>query len=397
MKNTRKLTLFIVIVLLSAVVLSGCLGSFILETTLPPLTGRVDGNDDNNSGGNNSGNYNTGIKDSVVDLYKESTPPPASSVSDMLESIHPSVVEINATLADGTSAGSGVFIGKGENNSYILTCQHVVEDATKLTVILTDKTEHNAYYVGGLPDQDIAVIKINKVSGITFAEYRDLAEYPLRVGEDVYAIGNPLGSLGGSVTKGIISSAVPRDIYIEGTTLPLIQTDASINKGNSGGGLFDSNGTLVGIVNAKSVGDTVEGLGFAIPIDNAINMAKDFIDTSNEPNNQYGGLGYVRGKFMIGITISYGELPSGVAYGDITHGYQIQEIDLHGSAAGALKKGDYIVLINDKKITDISTLKGILSASEMGNTVSFTVRDQQVNTVVDVVLKQYVFGYIYNT
>ena len=161
-----------------------------------------------------------------------------------------------------SGAGSGVIIS---DSGHILTNYHVVEGAESITVTLPDGREEKVVWIMGDEVTDIAVIKIN-------AQTENAAviggSASLVAGQQVMVVGNPLGDLGGSVSGGIIS-AVDRHVTIEGKEMNLIQLDAAVNPGNSGGGLFDMRGALVGIVNAKSVAEDVEGIGFAIPVDTA--------------------------------------------------------------------------------------------------------------------------------
>lgn len=157
-------------------------------------------------------------------------------------------------------AGSGVVIRK---DGYIVTNRHVIDGATKITVTLaSNEKEYTATLVGTSSDLDIAVLKID-AKNLAVATYGNSDD--LQVGDMSVVIGNPLGALGGTVTTGIVS-ALDRQISINGQSMSLLQTDASVNPGNSGGGMFDQYGHLIGIVVAKSSGSDVEGLGFAIPI-----------------------------------------------------------------------------------------------------------------------------------
>ena len=163
-------------------------------------------------------------------------------------------------------AGSGVIISE---NGYIITNHHVIEGAGAITVRLTNGCEYAAGVVGSDPDGDIALIKIDATDlcAATIGSSKSVV-----VGQQVLAIGNPLGTLGGTVTDGIIS-ALDRKIPIDGVEMTLLQTNAAINPGNSGGGLFNRSGELIGIVNAKRAETGVEGLGFAIPVDIAWEIA----------------------------------------------------------------------------------------------------------------------------
>lgn len=171
------------------------------------------------------------------------------------------------------SAGSGVIIS---SDGYILTCEHVVDGATRITVTLNNKKEYQATLVGTDSSNDLAVIKI-RAAGLTAATYGDSSK--LEVGDTAVAIGNPLGQLSNTATTGIIS-ALDRKLTIGNQKLTLLQTDAAVNPGNSGGGLFDASGNLIGIVESKSTGSDVEGLGFAVPIRTAAASAKKIIQAA---------------------------------------------------------------------------------------------------------------------
>ena len=200
-----------------------------------------------------------------------------------IDEVADSVVEIECTVLvqsgggwfqrpttySATSAGSGVIISA---DGTIVTNHHVIDGATQIKVRLRNGEEHTASLVGSDQSHDIAVLKIS-AENLTYATF---GTYELKVGQTVVVIGNPLGKLGGSVTDGIIS-ALDRDISIDGATMRLLQTNASINSGNSGGGMFDLDGRLIGIVNAKSTGTDVEGLGFAIPADVALSVVTEIL------------------------------------------------------------------------------------------------------------------------
>ena len=182
------------------------------------------------------------------------------------------------------SSGSGVIIS---SDGYIVTNNHVIENATKLTVILNTGVEYDGKVVGRDASTDLAVVKI-EAQNLTFAQMGNSSS--LRVGETAIAIGNPLGQeFAGTTTKGIVSG-LNRSVTIDNTTMNLIQTDAAINPGNSGGALVNEYGHLIGINTAKISSSTLEGLGFAIPIDEAKPIIEELITN-----------GYVTGRPVIGI------------------------------------------------------------------------------------------------
>lgn len=253
-------------------------------------------------------------------------------------------------------AGSGVIV---DTKGYILTCAHVIEGANKVTVTLKDGTECEASIVGMDVQNDIGVLKI-KATGLTAATYGDSSE--LSVGDMVVAIGNPLGQLGGSASAGIIS-ALDRDLTVENKHMTLLQTDTSINPGNSGGGLFDQYGNLIGIVVAKSSGSDVEGLGFAIPIARAAEIAKDLIEN-----------GHVTGRAALGVTIiDASDAELAMKYNLRMTGVYIQDITSQKAKKAGLKKGDMLYYVEDTRIENSADLTSELGKHKPGDKVKVVV------------------------
>ena len=203
--------------------------------------------------------------DSEGSSYASSTA--ALTTTEIVEKTADAVVEITTESVVTSSfsqqyiqsgAGSGVIISK---DGYIITNYHVIEDASHITVTLRDQTEFkDVEVVGTYSAGDIALLKIESKKDLTAATLGDSSK--IKVGDYAVVIGNPLGQLGGSVTDGIIS-ALDRELTIDDQTMNLLQTNAEISPGNSGGGLFNGNGELIGIVNAKSSSNNAEGIGFA--------------------------------------------------------------------------------------------------------------------------------------
>ena len=265
-------------------------------------------------------------------------------------------------------AGSGVII---QSNGYIITCNHVISGASKITVTLKNKKTYKATLVGTDSDADIAVLKI-KATGLTAATYGDSSE--LQVGDQVVAIGNPLGELGGTATTGIIS-ALNRSLTIEGQTMNLLQTDASINPGNSGGALFNSSGNLIGIVVAKSTGSDVEGLGFAIPINKAAKVAKNLIKNGSSSSSSSST---TTSKAAIGVTVTALTSSEAQQYGYDSAGVYISSVTSSNAQSAGLKSGDMIYSIGGTKITSTSDLKSALSKYSPGDKAKLVVvRDSQ--------------------
>lgn len=253
-------------------------------------------------------------------------------------------------------AGSGVIV---DTKGYILTCNHVIDGASKITVTLKDGTELEAKIVGGDSQNDVAVLKVN-AKNLTAATYGDSSK--LSVGDMVVAIGNPLGQLGGSASSGIIS-ALDRTITVEGREMTLLQTDTSINPGNSGGGLFDQYGNLIGIVVAKSSGSDVEGLGFAIPIAKAAEIAKDLIEN-----------GHVTNRAAIGISVlDASSAEVAMQYGLRMTGVYIQEVTGDEAQKAGFKAGDMIYYVGDTKIENQASLVSALNKQKPGDKIKVTV------------------------
>ena len=268
-----------------------------------------------------------------------------------------------------SGAGSGVIIS---SDGYILTCAHVVSGASNITVSIGDK-DYPATLVGEDTTSDIAVVKVD-ATGLTPATVGNSDS--LKVGESVMAVGNPLGELGGTVTSGIVS-ALNRSVTIQGTsstnTMSLIQMDASVSPGNSGGGLFNMNGELIGLVNAKSSSSDAEGLGFAIPINDAIKVAQDLLEN-----------GYVSGRPYMGITyLAVTDAQTAAQLNVTAYGVYVVDVVQGGPADKAgLKTGDRIVSIDGTEIAQKDDLGTLIQQHAAGDTLSITVaREGQMQTV----------------
>ena len=276
------------------------------------------------------------------------------------------VVSIDISVSSGSGdvlagSGSGVII---TSDGYIVTCNHVVEGAAGITVYLNDGSQYRAQLIGNDPVTDIAVVKI----------IADGEEFPcatigqsegLMVGQTVYAIGNALGTLSNTVTDGIISG-LDRDIEIDGQSMTLLQTSAAINSGNSGGALFLDDGTLIGIVNAKTSGTTssgasIEGLGFAVPIDLAKPIIADIMT-----------YGFVTGRPFLGVStknISYG-------YGMFsytTYPQVVSVVDGSPAALAGIRENDIIVKINGEAVSSSTALRVKINSFAVGDKITVTV------------------------
>lgn len=280
----------------------------------------------------------------------------------------PSVVEINVEETGMTSgffsqpytamgAGSGVIISA---DGYIVTNNHVVENASKITVTTYDGKEYEAELVGTDAKSDIGVIKVD-AEGLTPATIGDSSK--LQVGDTAIVIGNPLGTLGGTVTSGIIS-ATSREVVIGKESMDLIQTNAAINSGNSGGGMFDGNGNLVGVVNSKDSGMTssgtiIEGLGFAIPVNTAMDVAQQLIENGEVTNRA------TLGVYLQELSQDYNGYEAGLYIVDIIKG--------SGAERAGLKPYDRIVKANDTDITSYSVLTQVIRKCKPGDVMNLTI------------------------
>ena len=299
--------------------------------------------------------------------------PGAISWQDVYEKIMPSVVSIVCSDSRSTSTGTGVIM---DASGYIITNAHVVEDARAIRVLLTDGRELEARCVGSDVLSDLAVLRVNAI-GLTPAVFGDSDK--LRVGDEVVAIGDPLGvELRGTMTNGIISG-INRDIKSGNRTLTLLQTTAALNTGNSGGPLVNCYGQVVGI-NTMKIGDYassagVEGLGFAIPITSVQSVL-----------DQLANQGYVAGRPDLGITgqtIStfyqvYYRMPAGIL---------ITAVDEDSDAAvKGIRRGDILMTLDGVTVSSLDVLEQITYASTVGEELTATVyRDGQEYTLTIIV------------
>lgn len=322
------------------------------------------------------GPRSTIVQNSTSNIANTSLGSDGLSMQKIIENTAPSVVEIRTeTVSNGfmlqeyvsEGAGSGVVL---TSDGYIVTNNHVINNARNINVTLSDGTTYVAELIGTDPTTDLAVIKVD-AKGLNAAVIGNSDN--LKVGDGVIAIGNPLGTLGGSATDGIIS-ALNREITIDNETMNLLQTNAAVNPGNSGGGLFNGAGELIGIVNAKSSGSDVEGLGFAIPSNDVVNVADQLI------NN-----GYVSNRATIGVYLS--EVTQN--NGQVVPGLYISEV-IEGSGAqkAGLQAYDRIIFVGDTEITSYSDLKKIIKEYNVGDTIQMTVVRDGKQIVTDVTLTE---------
>lgn len=340
---------------------------------------------------------------SLIDLASRDD---AKSVPDIVEEAMPSVVGIASTFEYKSNSNSAFSWGWGSSSTpesneikgtgtgivmtadgYIITNAHVIYDdseyqcgkAVDVSVVFSDKSELEAKIVGYDTESDIAVLKVDadNLAPATFGNSDEL-----EVGELVIAIGNPLGfDLFGSVTSGIVS-ALNREISINEKQMKLIQTDAAINSGNSGGPLLNSCGQVIGINSAKmssnySSSASIEGLGFAIPISEAKNIIDDLIS-----------YGYVTGKPQIGIScVDVDELYS--RYYNIPQGIWVREVE-EGSAAekAGIKVGDVIIGIEGEAVSSIKEMNEIKNKYKAGDEITLTISRSNEDIEIKLVLQE---------
>lgn len=318
-----------------------------------------------------------------------------STVEEAVALVYDSVVVINASSISGAGSGSGVMIAESEKYTYIITCHHVIEGATNFEVILSDNSSYEGILIGGDSQTDIAVIAIEK-TGLSLATFID-DSHNVGLASTVIAIGNPLGTLGGSVTVGVVSSTNRLIEMSDGTSKDLIQTDAAINSGNSGGGLFNINGQLIGIVNAKYSATGVEGLGFAIPANTAKSIAIGLMEK-----------GYVEGRYNLGVTFSDGYYKTGGFFGTTYKVVYVSSIDKNGSCYGLLELEDILVGVRvdykdenkqDDALTAFSEAQDVINFFNgleltIGDTIVYTIKRGNINSgsiEVKVEVQQYVY------
>lgn len=297
-------------------------------------------------------------------------------LADMVDEMSPSVVEVFTETKQVSSwfqeyvtegAGSGVILTE---DGYIVTNHHVIEGASTIKVRLSSGQTYTAILTGTDEKTDLAVIKIN-ASGLTAARLADSSS--ARVGDFVIAIGNPLGELGGTVTEGIIS-AKDRKITIDGESMTLLQTSAAVNPGNSGGGLFNLDGELVGVVNAKSSGEDIEGLAFAIPANTVKEITQELIQH-----------GYVTGRPQLGISVAQITKP-GMGWQTYysTPGLYITQ----SSVDNGLKSGDRIVQIDGTTISSAADVSSVLDRHSVGDVVKVVVSRNSKEITISVKLTE---------
>ncbi|HYF83798.1 MAG TPA: trypsin-like peptidase domain-containing protein [Clostridia bacterium] len=345
-KSPRK---FIALVL-AAGLLIGTVFGFGLDNFLP------------NPVGDSNRVYASGVENTQIVFDKSVSP-----VVPISKKVSPSIVAISlktrtrdffGRVYEGQGTGSGIII---DNQGHIITNNHVVEGAQDITVILHDGKELQATLVGGDSQTDLAVIKVNPAN-LTIAELGDSSK--LEVGELAVAIGSPMGTeYAGSVTAGIISG-LNRKVSVGDNSIKLIQTDAAINPGNSGGALVNSEGKVIGINTIKFAETTVEGMGFAIPINEAKPIIQEIISKKKIARPYLG----IQGRNITKEAAEQYEVPQGVYVEDV--------VDYSGAEKAGIKQGDIITKLDGKKVLTIEEVIAVIKKHKVGDIVQVELYDQ---------------------
>lgn len=320
-------------------------------------------------------------RSNLPSLEQLAAPENAMKIPDIISKMTPSVVGISCITDKGIATGSGIILSE---DGYIITNAHVIKEAQSISVVLPpsygsgdesqDELTYSAVNVGKDTQTDLAVLKIER-DDLVKAEIGRSSE--VQVGELAIVIGNPLGlDLANTATSGIIS-AKDRTITVEDITMKVFQTDASINGGNSGGALINAYGQVIGITSAKVASAEVEGLGFAIPIDDALPIVNDLMS-----------YGYVTGRPSLGITGADVKAAYSTYYG-IPQGFLVKTVTAgSGAAAAGLKENDIIIAIDDTIINGIVQLNDVKNKHKPGDSVTLTVYRSNRKINIDVVLDE---------
>lgn len=396
--------------------LSSCQGGEgTISITDPKTTEPEQPNDTSSTENNGSTNNNDNsslqepdYKNPSINITDSSESSPSTVVEQTVEKVYDSVVSINVIATTFTASGSGVLFAEDETLglSYIVTCFHVIEDAYKFDVTLTNGEVYTASLVGGYSSSDLAVLSIEETN-LTYASFYEDSD-ALKLGSQVVCIGNPLGILPGSISSGYLSyinRVVSVDTY---TKMELLQTDVAINSGNSGGGLFNTSGVLIGIVNAKYSSSGIEGLGFAIPMNTVREVIYSIFSTAKyDAANKLWDEGYVVGDWEFGFTISDGRYSSG-GFGNAVYVIYISDLSSNMTMSGAssFQLKDIITNVRvdykdesktDFDITSLSSASDALATLYSSNlsledTLIFTISRNNVTQTINVEIVQYVYS-----
>ena len=280
----------------------------------------------------------------------------------------------NGMARQGTSTGSGFIL---TDDGYVVTNYHVIEGATAVTVVMDTEEEYKAEIVGYDAQNDVAVLKVDAEN---LPAVKLGSSDALSIGDMVVAIGNPLGSLTATLTVGYVSGK-DRQVSTDSTVINMIQTDAAINSGNSGGPLFNMYGEVVGITSAKYSGTTasgasIEGIGFAIPIDDVMSIIGDLRD-----------FGYVTGAYL-GVTVQDTDASAASLYGMPTGAYVVTVVDDGSADRAGVQPKDIIIGLGDYNVSTVSELTRTLRRFKAGDTTTITVIRSGERLTMDITLDE---------
>lgn len=326
----------------------------------------------NNKVSSSAGTSSTSTGVTTASSGKKEVTVTDNGIADAVEKLYDAVVVVTATENGEDEAGGTGFVYKVDGNkAYILTNNHVISGTNGAKVTFTNDKTVDAKIVGGDASSDTAVLSVSKDDVIAVATIGSSTN--ARVGDTVFAIGSPVSSeYSWTVTRGIVSG---KDRMVEASTdsgdnsyaMKVIQTDASINNGNSGGPLANANGEVIGITNMKIVSNAVEGIGFAIPIEDAVTIADELVKDGKVTRPLLGvsmmDLSNKYNLYMQGITLNT-ELTEGVVAVKIQGGSPADK--------GGLKRGDIITKIDDDKVKDVASLRYALYKHKVGDTITVT-------------------------
>ncbi len=354
---------------------------FVMAILFALTIGFAVGNMNKSNSNEESANVQNSAYSDIIKTVASSSENGELAIRDIAKLTENSVVEITTEgVVRGNRLGQYVYEGAGSgvviaSDGYIVTNNHVIEDASKILVKLKNGDIYEATVVGKSSDSDIAVLKVDTtdLQPVVLGDSSKLV-----VGDTAVVVGNPLGS-GSTVTNGIIS-AMDREIDLGDSVMNLLQTNAAVNPGNSGGGLFNGKGELVGIVVAKSAGEDIEGIGFAIPIN-------DIKDTISEIKTY----GYIRGRVQLGVNLlEIDNAWDAMMYRVDSLGVYVRSVEDNSDAEEAgIKSGDKIVSVDDNDVDSAEDIKKAVSKKSPGDKIVLGIYRNGKTYNVTVVLSEY--------
>lgn len=317
--------------------------------------------------------YNFYLKNLVVETTKtiKDVTVTDTGIADAVEKVYDSVVTVkNYVRGQLYSTGSGFVFKTDDKYGYILTNYHVINGGSQVSVVFTNNKEENVNVVGYDEYSDIAVLAVEKSSIISIAQIGSSEN--LRIGDTTFAVGTPVDSsvYSWSVTRGILSGK-NRIVQVDNYVMSVLQTDTAINSGNSGGPLCNSNGEVIGITNMKLASSQIEGIGFAIPIEDAIKNAESIISGEKISRPYLGVSIYDSNNYFSGET-----------------GIYVESVEQGGAADKAgMKKGDKIIKVEDVEVSNTSYFRYQLYKYNIGDKIKITVVRDGSEKVLTVTLK----------